>query len=155
MLIFLILLTIFFIYSYIIINKKYFVISNSNQNIFYIVPKDKEGEKVNYTDKKSLNEHAILTKDINNLYDIENLSYTIQLFSHINLPDIEIYLKNLLYLKSQILNKSDLFVFSITTQIGTEYFLTYKNFNTKKEALKYCKTLTFVKNCTILNLTNQ
>ena len=46
---------IYFISFYFFSNKKYFIIKNSSINNFYIIPEDKEGEKVKFVNKKSIN----------------------------------------------------------------------------------------------------
>ena len=73
---------IYLIFLFININKKYFIIKNSSLN-YYIIPKDKEGEKVKFLDKKSIN-NFYNQKEINTkLNKIDNLKYSIQLFSDI------------------------------------------------------------------------
>ena len=134
-----ILLSILIIYffSYVIMtNNKYFIISKTEENFFYIIPDDKEGEKVKYID--------------NNLNNFDNLHYTIQLFSDVSYDNIEKYLKNLLEIKSEIILSQELFIFKLDTDIGTDYFLTYKNFNSKDNALSYCEKLSFIKKCLII-----
>ena len=147
-------LLIYFISFYYFINQKYFIISNIEKNTFYIIPDDKEGEKVKFINKKSINNMSIIKeiekKQINN----NNLNYTIQLFSDHNYNNIENYLNNLLNLKSEIISNNDLFTFSINSQIGIDYFVTYKNFTTKNNAIDYCKKLSFVKKCIIINPQN-
>ena len=66
---------------YIQIKKPFFIISTLNDD-FYIIPKDKEGEKLNFL-KKSINNFFNL--NINNLDNIDNVEFTIQLFSDENL----------------------------------------------------------------------
>ncbi len=136
------------------INQKYFIISNSDQKIFYIIPKDKEGEKVKYINKKSINNLSLLDENNQNQDNINDLVYTIQLYSDTDYQNIQNYIKKLLELKSEILSEDDLFIFSVNSQIGIDYFLTYKNFDLKIEALTYCKKLSFVKKCLILNPQN-
>jgi len=42
----------------------------------------------------------------------------------------------------------------IKTEIGIQYFITYKNYISKNNASEACKLLTIVKSCIILNLQN-
>ena len=149
----LLILLVIFSYSiayYLVTNQKYFIIPNLNKNIYYIIPDDKEGEKVKFIDKKSINNETIFSEVNNNDY-ISDLKYTIQLFSSVDYKKLEIFLENLLDLKSEILSVDQLFIFSINSQIGTDYFITYKNFNSKIDAMTFCTKLTFVNKCIILN----
>ena len=131
-------------------NNKYFIISKTEENFFYIIPDDKEGEKVKYIDKKGINNLISSKNNINNLNNFDNLHYTIQLFSDVSYDNIEKYLKNLLEIKSEIILSQELFIFKLDTDIGTDYFLTYKNFNSKDNALSYCEKLSFIKKCLII-----
>ena len=142
---------IYFTSFYINISQEYFIIKNNKKINYFIVPDDKEGEKVKFIDKKSINHISNLVKKDFSNSNIKDLNYTIQLFSDINYKNLEAYLKSLLKLKSEIISKDELFIFSINTQVGIDYFLTYKNFDTKEDALKYCKKLSFVKKCLIIN----
>ena len=147
-------LLIYFTSFYIIINHKYFTISNVEEEAFYIIPDDKEGEKVKFINKKSIKNISIIKEIEKKEININNLNYTIQLFSDHNYNNIENYLNNLLNLKSEIISSNDLFTFSINSQIGIDYFVTYKNFTTKNNAMDYCKKLSFVKKCIIINPQN-
>ncbi len=151
---FILLLTIliYFISFYLIKNQEYFIISYKSPIKYYIIPNDKEGEKVKFIDKKSINNLSIFQK--NNSNNISELNYTIQLFSDTNYKNIDKYINNVLNSKSEIIITDQLFIFTINSQIGTDYFLTYQNFNTKNEAMRYCKKLSFVKKCLILKPIN-
>tara|TARA_Y100000768_G_C23768314_1_gene582036 strand:- start:29 stop:547 length:519 start_codon:yes stop_codon:yes gene_type:complete len=145
-----------FLYSasiYIYINQKYFIILNKNSNSFYIIPEDKQGEKIKYIDKKSINNFVELKKDNKN-FNINDLKYTIQLYSDVNFENIENYKNKILKLKSEIISTEELYIFSIYSLIGTDYFLTYMNFDKKNDALEHCKKLSFVKKCLILKPQN-
>ena len=143
-------LIIYFIFYYKITNQKYFTINNFDYNSYYIIPEDKGGEKVKFINKKSINNLSSLN-EINKIYNIKDLKYTIQLFSDINYNNVEDYINKLLDSKSDIISSDQLYVFNINSQIGIDYFLTYKNFNSKIEAITYCKKLSFVKKCLIVN----
>ena len=144
-------LLIYFISFYINTTQKYFIISNDYGGKYFIIPKDKEGEKVKFTDKKSINNLSIYNNnEIFNKQDI-NLGHTIQLFSDSDYKNIENYIKNILNPKSEIISFDDIFTFYIDTDIGRDYFLTYKSFKSKDDAEIYCNKLSFVKNCLILN----
>ena len=135
------------------INKKYFVIQNNDKLNYYIIPEDKEGEKVKFIDKKSINE-LLSIRNNDNLFNINDISFTIQLFSDINYTKVENYLNNLLKLKPELVSPDDLFIISVDSDIGTDYFLTFKNFLSYTEAISYCKKLSFIKKCLILNPQN-
>ena len=135
------------------INKNYFTIPNYDNSIFYKVPDDKEGEKVKFTDKKSINN--LLDLDNNdNLSNIIDLKYTIQLFSSTNYENINNYIEKILKPKSEIIAINQIYVFAINSQIGKDYFITYKSFDSKIEAMSYCKKLSFIKKCLIINPQN-
>ena len=63
-------------------------------------------------------------------------------------------MNNLLENKKEIIDHEDIFVFYQKTAIGTQYFITYKNYISKNSASEACDLLTFVKSCLILNLQN-
>ncbi len=144
---------IYFILYLINTNQKYFIISNQDENIFYIIPKDKEGEKVKFINKKSVNNLSLSKTNINNI-NIEDLNYTIQLFSDITYDPIVDYINRVINPRSEIISLNELFIFSINSEIGTDYFVTYGNFYSKSEAQNYCHKLTFIKKCLILNPQN-
>ena len=116
-------------------------------------PLSKEGEVVDYLDKKSLNniDNEIQDFDFQN---IDKLDFTIQLYSNDNFENINKYLNNLLENKKEIIDHEDIFVFYKKTEIGTQYFITYKNYISKNNASEACDLLTIVKSCIILNLQN-
>ena len=152
-LIFLIILSIILLYLlsiYIINNKKNFIIYNNENTKYYFIPEDKEGERVKFINKKSINNLLNLKEKNKNFVDMD-INFTIQLFSDIDYEKVNNFYKNLSDTKSEIISKDHLYIFSINSEIGTDYFLTYKNFNSKIEAMKYCKKLSFVKKCLVLN----
>ncbi len=147
---FLFIIIFYFILFYISLNQKYFIINNNENIVYYVVPNDKEGEKVKFVDKKSINDLSSLKKDYK-LSNIDNLEYTIQVYSDVKFENVMNYFNDLLSLKSDIILEEDFYIFSINTEIGDDYFLTYKNYDSKIEAFNNCKNLSFIKNCLILN----
>ncbi len=143
-------LLIYFISFFININKKYFIITNQENNIFYIIPNDREGEKVKFVNKKSLNNLFELS-DIDININISDLKYTIQLYSDSNYKNIEIYINNILNPKNEIMSSNEIFIFYIQSEIGTDFFITYKNFDTRIDAMNYCEKISFIKKCLIIN----
>ncbi len=143
---------VYLISFYYFINKEYFIIPQFTDK-YFIIPDNKEGEVVNYLDKKSLNN----TDNEIQYYEFKNTSevdFTIQLYSNDNFEIINKYLNNLLENKKEIIDHEDIFVFYKKTEIGTQYFITYKNYISKNNASEACDLLTFVKSCLILNLQN-
>ena len=144
-------LLIYFISFYINTSQEYFIISNDYDEKYFIVPKDKEGEKVKFINKKSINNLSTYNNnEIINKKDI-NLGHTIQLFSNGDYENVEKYIKNVLNPKSEIISLDDIFLFYIDTEIGRDYFVTYKSFDSKDDAKTYCNKLSFVKTCLIIN----
>jgi len=151
------LLLLFFIILYLISfyyfsNREYFVIPKFTDK-YFVIPTNKEGEVVDYLDKKSLNN---INNKIQNFEfsNISELNYTIQLYSNDNFENINKYLNNLLENKKEIIDHEDIFVFYKKTEIGTQYFITYKNYISKNNAYESCDLLSIVKSCLILNLQN-
>ena len=152
LLLLLFIIILYLISFYYLINREYFIIPQFTDK-YFIIPTNKEGEVIDYLDKKSLN-------NINNeIQDFEfkrtsEVDFTIQLYSNDNFEKINKYLNNLLENKKEIIDHEDIFVFYKKTEIGTQYFITYKNYISKNNASEACDLLTIVKSCLILNLQN-
>ena len=133
-------------------NREYFVIPKFTDK-YFVIPTNKEGEVVDYLDKKSLNniDNEIQYYAFNNTSEVY---FTIQLYSNDNYEKINKYLNNLLENKKEIIDHEDIYVFYKKTEIGIQYFITYKNYISKNNASEACDLLTFVKSCLILNLQN-
>jgi len=152
LLFFLFIIILYLISFYYFTNKEYFIIPVFNDK-YFIIPTNKEGEVVDYLDKKSLNN---INNKIQNFEfsNISELNYTIQLYSNDNFENINKYLNNLLENKIEIIDDEDIFIFYKKTEIGTQYFITYKNYISKNNAYESCDLLSIVKSCLILNLQN-
>ena len=150
-LIFFLLLIIYILSLYLNLNKSYFVIENSSLE-YFVIPDDKEGEKVNYLDKKSLNNLSNINLDKKYYSNIENLKFTIQVNVSSDYNELNNHLNELIKLKSEIISIEDFFIFPLVTNIGVDYFLSYKNFDTRLDARNYCSKITFINNCLVLNL---
>ena len=148
---FFLLLIIYILSLYLNLNKSYFVIENNSLE-YFVIPDDKEGEKVNYLDKKSLNNLSNINLENKYYSNIDNLKFTIQVKVSSNYNEINNYLDKLIKLKSEIISMEDFFIFPLVTNIGEDYFLSYKNFNSRLEARNYCRKITFINNCLVLNL---
>ena len=87
------LLTLFiFLYFFIFINEKEFIVIPENTDVFYIIPEDRGGEKVPNLDKKSLN---TITQDITEdiIKKPDDLLFSIQFFTDSEIENINQYLK--------------------------------------------------------------
>ena len=152
LLLFLFIIILYLISFYYFINREYFIIPTFTDK-YFIIPTNKEGEVVDYLDKKSLNNIKNKIQDFE-FNDTSELNFTIQLYSNDNFEKINKYLNNLLENKKEIIDHEDIFVFYKKTEIGTQYFITYKNYISKNNASEACDLLTIVKSCIILNLQN-
>ena len=150
-LIFFLLLIIYILSIYLNLNKNYFVIENNSLE-YFVFPDDKEGEKVKYLDKKSLNNLSNINLDNKYYSNIDNLKFTIQVNVSSDFNEINNYLDKLIKLKSEIISMEDFFIFPLVTNIGVDYFLSYKNFDSRLEARNYCKKINFINDCLVLNL---
>ena len=152
LLLLLFIIILYLISFYYFINREYFIIPQFTDK-YFIIPANKEGEVVDYLDKKSLNNIDNEIKDFD-FKNIDELDFTIQLYSNDNFENINKFLNNLLENKKEIIDYEDIFVFYKKTEIGTQYFITYKNYISKNNASEACDLLTIVKSCIILNLQN-
>ena len=149
------LLIIFFIFFYffIFINEKEFIVIPENTDDFYIIPVDRGGEKVPNLDKKSLNS---ITQDITEdvIKKPDDLLFSIQFFTDSEITNVNQYLQKITNFDETIYNIDDFYILALTSEIGIEYFLLYKNFTTRVEATTYCsKFLPKLDNCLIVDTT--
>ena len=64
------------------------------------------------------------------------------------------YLKKIINSKETIYQTEDFYILALTTEIGINYFLIYKNFYTRQEAQDYCsKYLSKIESCLIVDTT--
>ena len=153
----LILIAIFFVSIIIIFliitsPKDYFIL-NENVEKYYIIPKDRGGEKVKYLDKKSIN-NAYSENNSKILDNIDDLNYTIQIYANNSLENVEQFLSKFLNFRKEILELNEIYIFNIVTELGDIYYVSYKNFSDKNSALNYCYKLSFIDKCLVLNLKN-
>lgn len=139
---------------YITTNKnKSFIIIPENEQIFYIIPEDKGGENVANLDKKSLNLN-IQKENYSNINKPIDLLYSIQFYTNNDLEKVINYLKRITDNEERIYNLEDFYILRLNSEIGTEYFLIYKNFKSKIEAKNYCLNfLVKIENCLIVDTT--
>ena len=152
LLLLLFIIILYLISFYFFSSREYFVIPKFTDK-YFVIPTNKEGEVVDYLDKKSLNkiDNEIQDFDFKN---IDELDFTIQLYSNDNFENINKYFNNLLENKKEIIDHEDIFVFYKKTEIGIQYFITYNNYISKNNASEACDLLTIVKSCIIINLQN-
>ncbi len=145
------LLLFIFLYFFIFINEKKFIVIPENTNAFYIIPDDKGGEKVLNLDKKSLNTITQdLTEDI--IKKPNDLLFSIQFFTDSEMSNVNQYLQKITNFEEAIYSIDDFYILALTSEIGIEYFLLYKNFTTRLEATTYCtKFLPKMDNCLIVD----
>ena len=148
------LLTLFiFLYFFIFINEKEFIVIPENTDVFYIIPEDRGGEKVPNLDKKSLN---TITQDISEdiIKKPDDLLFSIQFFTDSDMEKVNQYLQKITNFDETIYNIDDFYILALTSEIGIQYFLLYKNFTTRLEATTYCiKFLPKIDNCLIVDTT--
>lgn len=138
----------------------YFFLFNGNDNYvvlppdvnnFYIIPKDKGGQKVANLDKKSLSLRSE-KESIKILNQPENIYFSIQFYTNNNLGNVSEYLNKLKNAKESIYSSKDFFIMSLNSEIVTDYFLLYKSFKTRELAKKYCnKFLSKLDRCLIVD----
>ena len=134
-------------------NRDEFVIIPENKKPFYIIPEDRGGQKVENLDKKSLNLKSL--ESINeNINFPDDLLYSIQFFSDTQYENVNNYLKKIINSKETIYQIEDFYILALSTEIGIDYFLIYKNFDTRQEAQDYCSNyLSKIENCLIVDTT--
>ncbi len=145
------LITILIIYS--LNNDDYFILSENN-NPFFIIPENKEGITIINQDKKTLhlsyeNSYNI---DISNEY---NILYSIQLTTNSDFFYIKEKMDELINSNDSIFEPKDLYISAFMSNSSTEYFLLYKNFESRNVAQNFCEKYTyFVDKCLIVNVQN-
>ena len=150
---FLLLILFIFFYFFIFINEKEFIVIPENTDVFYIIPVDRGGEKVPNLDKKSLN---TITQDITEdiIKKPDDLLFSIQFFTDSEITNVNQFLQKITNFDETIYNIDDFYILALTSEIGIEYFLLYKNFTTRLEATTYCaKFLPKIDNCLIVDTT--
>ena len=149
----LLLILFIFFYFFIFINEKEFIVIPENTDVFYIIPVDRGGEKVPNLDKKSLNTiNQDITEDI--IKKPDDLLFSIQFFTDSEIENINQYLQKITSFEETIYSINDFYILALTSEIGIEYFLLYKNFTTRLEATTYCKKfLPKMDNCLIVDTT--
>ena len=153
-------LSIFFVIIFVIIfifysfpNNDYFIIPK-NDKPFFIIPENKEGITIINQDKKSLHLSYENSSNIEISNEL-NLQYSIQLITNSDYSYIKEKMNELINLKDSIFDSKDLYISAFISNSSTEYFLLYKNFESRNIAQDFCKKYTyFVDKCLIVNVKN-
>ena len=148
-------LTIIFVIFYFsfFTNENKFIVIPENTDVFYIIPDDRGGEQVLNLDKRSLN---LITKEIteNEIIKPDDLLFSIQFFTNSEIENVNQHLHKITNFEESIYSINDFYILALTSEIGIEYFLLYKNFTTRLEATTYCtKFLPKMDNCLIVDTT--
>ena len=148
---FIIIIIILFFYYY--PNQAYFEIPDFNES-YYIVPKDKGGEKIINQDKKGLHLSNPSVDKIE-IFKDPSLMFSIQVYTSDNYDVIKNMIKSMMNSVDSIFSSDDLYVAVLKHNFGNEFFLLYKNFNSRNQALDHCdKYVYFLDNCIIVNVQN-
>jgi len=140
-------------FYYIFTNEKFFILP-SFKDKYYIIPKDKGGEKVLNLDKKSLHLNHLIINN-NKLSDTSDLLFSIQFFSSSDFDEIKLTVMNLVNNYENLYKKEDFYVVAFQSELGIDYFLLYKNFKNSTEAYNHCsKYVSHIENCLIVNVQN-
>ena len=140
---------IFIFYSF--INNNYFIL-DKNDKPFFIIPENKEGITIINQDKKSLHLSYESSSNIDISNDL-NIKYSIQLITDSDYYYIKKKMNEFINSKDSIFDSKDLYIAAFMNNSSTEYFLLYKNFESRNIAQNFCNKYTyFVDKCLIVNV---
>ena len=150
--IFLIIFVIIFIF-YSFTSNNYFIL-NENDKPFFIIPQNKEGITIINQDKKSLHLSYENSSNIE-IFNELNIKYSIQLETNSDYSYIKEKMNEFINSKDSIFDSKDLYISAFMSNSSTEYFLLYKNFESRNIAQDFCEKYTyFVDKCLIVNVKN-
>ena len=133
-------------------NKKLFLTISPYEDKYYIIPNEKGGKKIENIDKKSLHMNEIYTEN-QVLNNIDNLFFSIQFFSSSNYNETIDFVDRITNSNESKYYKNDFIIVSFQSQIGIDYLLLYKNFDTRDEAYNYClKYISDLEKCLIVDV---
>ena len=148
---FIIIIIILFFYYF--ANQSYFEIPVFNES-YYTVPEDKGGEKIINQDKKGLHLSNQSVDQID-IFKDTSLKFSIQIYTSNNYDVIKNMINTMINSFDSIFSLDNLYVAVLKHNFGNEFFLLYKNFNSRNEALDHCdKYVYFLDNCIIVNVQN-
>jgi len=132
-------------------NQAYFEIPDFKET-YYIIPEERGGEKIINQDKKGLHLSSF-TNDTIEVSKDPLLKFSIQVYTSDNYDVIKKKINTMVSSSDTIFFSEDLYVAVLKHNFGNEFFLLYKNFDSRKEALDHCdKYGYFVDNCIIVNV---
>ena len=138
---------------YFFTKNDYFILSE-NDRPFFIIPENKEGITIINQDKKSLHLSYENSSNIEISNEL-NIQYSIQLITNSDYSYIKKKMNELINLKDSIFDSKDLYISAFISNSSTEYFLLYKNFESRNIAQDFCEKYTyFVDKCLIVNVKN-
>ena len=134
-------------------NNNYFIVSK-NDKPFFIIPENKEGITIINQDKKTLHLSYENSSDID-ISNEYNILYSIQLTTNSDYLYIKKKMAELINSNDSIFEPKDLYISAFMSNSSTEYFLLYKNFESRNVAQNFCEKYTyFVDKCLIVNVQN-
>ena len=138
---------------YIIFFKKleYFII-DPNNNVFYVIPDDKEGTQIPNIQKKSLHLSHDFVEEIL-IINNPDINFSIQIETNEDYFFLKEKKTKLINSIGKLFNNGNLFVAKSSTNIGLEYFLLFGNFDNKLNAQIFCKKFISIDSkCIIVNV---
>ena len=125
-----------------------------NKISFYFFPLDKGGKIIANQDKKGLH-LSYNSKKYINLNNNIDINYSIQIYTNDNFDKFMKKRGDFLRKNINLFTSKDLFVTILETNIGYEYFLLFKNFETRNIASQYCQKHSYLLDkCVIVNVQN-
>ena len=138
----------YFIYINRINNDDIFLVKEYSDS-YYSIPEDKKGKNIPNTNIKILDYKYNQTIKIDEI--ISDYDFSIQLYSSQEYNDI--ISKRISFLNNNIINEDDLFIAALKHNLGIDYLLLYKNFESYRFASDFCSNyLEFIDFCLIVNL---
>ena len=139
--------------SYSFTKNDYFILSE-NDKPFFIIPENKEGMTIINQDKKSL--HLSYENPLNiDISNDLNIKYSIQLITDSDYYYVKEKMNEFINSKDSIFDSKDLYISAFISNSSAEYFLLYKNFQSRNIAQNFCEKYTyFVDKCLIVNVQN-
>jgi len=144
---------IFILFYYYYPNQNFFEIPEFEEP-YYLIPENKGGEKIINQDKKGLHlsnplfDETVASKD-------PSLKFSIQVYTSDKYEVIKKMINSMINTEGTIFSSEDLHVAVLKHNFGNEFFLLYKNFNSRDEGLDHCnKYVFFLDNCIIVNVQN-
>ena len=132
-------------------NDEIFIISKFESN-FFKIPNEIGGKKPLDLDISILANYPSIDYD-NNREILEDVKFSLQLFSSNSLKDLQNSMKNLI--KDELNKDKKYFIVKIDTSFGPQFLLLYNNYNLRDSAKKDCELFLYkgIK-CLVVNVQN-